>query len=158
MLNTDKINQNLYWRDSYFIKVSEVDKFKNFEYDKPIVAFSSFYSQLEQTQNPVRVSAADKKIWAQTVAIGWTLFEPEYLSHIESLGLSEDLFSSVARGDAYVGTANPFEIEVLSQYLREHRNLKVTWVLVPIADQRSSASGLSVWKVGTARPTRKESN
>jgi hypothetical protein len=158
LLNSDKINQNLYWRSSYFLKASEVDKFKNFEYDKPIVAFSSFYTQLEQTQNPISVSAADKKIWAQTVDIGWTLFEPEYLLHIQSLGLSEDLFSSVARGDAYVGTANPFEIQVLSQYLREHRNLRVTWVLLPIADQRSSASGLSVWKVGTARPLRKESN
>lgn len=158
LLNQDKIYQNLYWRSDYFLEASEVDKFKKFEYDKPLVTFSSFYSQLEQTQNPIHITPEDKKIWSQTIDIGWTLFEPAYLTHIKELGLSGDLFSSVARGDAYVGTGDPFEIQVLSQYLREHRNLKVTWVLLPIADTRSSASGLSVWKVGTARPTRKESS
>lgn len=158
LLNQDKIDQNLYWRSGYFLEASEVAKFKNFDYDKPIVAFSTFYSQLEQTQNPIHIKPEDKKIWSQTVDIGWTLFEPAYLIHIQELGLSADLFSSVARGDAYVGTGDPFEIQVLSQYLREHKNLRVTWVLLPIADERSSASGLSVWKVGTARPTRKESS
>ncbi len=158
MLNLEKIDQNLYWRSSYFIEASEVNKFKNYDYEKPIVVFSTFYTQLENTQNPLNVTPEDKKIWSQTVEIGWNLFEPEYLSHIKNLELSEDLFSSVAQGDAYVGTTSHFELEVLSEYLRQHRNLKVTWVLLPIAEYRQSLSGLSVWKVGTARPLRKESN
>jgi hypothetical protein len=158
MLNTDKINQNLYWRDSYFIKASEVDKFKNFKYDKPIVAFSSFYSQLEQTHNPLRVTQSDREILKNTIFVGWMIFEPEYLSHIKDLGLSDDLFSSVVKGEAYVGIADPFTIQVLTQYLKEHRNLKVTWGLLPIAEKRASDSGLSIWKVETARPIRKESN
>jgi hypothetical protein len=156
--NQDKINKNVYGRSDYFLEISEVSKFKEFEYDKPVVAFSTFYSQLEQTQNPVAITQEDKKMWAQTVNIGWALFEPEYLSHIKELGLDEDLFSSVAKGDAYVGTAKFFEIEALSQYLIEHRDLRVTWVLIPVTENRSSLSGLSVWKVGTARPTRKGFN
>jgi hypothetical protein len=86
------------------------------------------------------------------------IFEPEYLSHIKDLELSDDLFSSVVKGEAYVGIADPFTIQVLTQYLKEHRNLKVTWGLLPIAEKRASDSGLSIWKVETARPIRKESN
>jgi hypothetical protein len=132
------------WRDQAFLEEKGISRVLNYEFDRPVVAFSSFYSQIEKTYNPADPKSMNSGLKSKMIRLGWGFFEPSYLEWVETFNLNPDLLSSVATGDAYLGSANIFEVQVVTQYLKEKHGLLVTWEQAPFV---WSDTLLSVWRV-----------
>lgn len=132
------------WRDQTFIEEKGISRVLNYDFERPVVAFSSFYSQIEKTYNPAVPKSMNSGLRSKMIRLGWGFFEPSYLEWVETFNLSPDLFSSVATGDAYLGSANIFEVQVVTQYLKEKHGMIVTWERSPFV---WSDTLLSVWRV-----------
>ncbi len=126
------------------------DRVLEFESDKPIVAFSTFYSPLIQTLDP-KSSQVDQ-IFRDMVYINWATRSPDSKHHLASLSLAPDLFSSVATGDAYLATSRIEELQMVNQYLIEHHQIEPVWDVAPFV---FSDTGLGIWKILEVKPIAK---
>ena len=140
-----KIDQELWWKYAKKEKIYDFDKVLAYQTDKPIIAFSSFYSVLLKTHSPTKPPNQTEDIWKNMIFIGWTIRSPELVQEINRFDLSQDLLSSIAQGDAYLATSDHItEIKLLNRYFRQHQHIKVNWGMGPFVYNQT---GLGVWKV-----------
>jgi hypothetical protein len=124
----------------------KTEKVLKFETDKPIIAFSSFYSVLLKTHSPTKPPAQSEDIWKNIITFGWTVRSPEGNNQVDQLDLSEDLITSIVLGDAYLATGDHVnELTMLNRYFKQHRYIKVKWAREgPIV---YNDTGLGIWTV-----------
>jgi len=140
-----RVDQEMWWKYAKQKEILGFERILNFETDKPIIAFSSFYSALAKTYSPTKPPMQSEDIWKNMITFGWTVRSPENNNRIDELGLSEDLLTSVARGDAYLATGDAMmEIDFLNRYFKQHRYIKVQWATGPFV---YNDSGLGIWSV-----------
>jgi hypothetical protein len=84
------------------------------------------------------------KIWNDLIVVGWVNRSPEYEKNLASLGISQDLFTSIAAGDAYLAVGDLEDLQMVDQFLREHRKIAVDWPEAPFV---FNDTGLGIWKV-----------
>lgn len=142
-----KIDKDLWWKVAPAQKILNIDQIYFYEPDKPVVAFFSFYENFRKTMDPLTGPNQLPPIWNQLILIGWENKTPEFNKRLINYGLSEDLFTSIARGDAYLATwsnlSDNFEVNNTSIFLREHKGIEVYWEESPFV---FSDSGLAIWR------------
>lgn len=138
------IKEEYWWKSTVNNKDKGFERLANFETDKPIIAFSSFYSPIFKTANPHSGPALLPQIRKDLIIVGWVNQSPSYQKNLVDLGLTADLFTSIAYGDAYLAIGQIEELQMVNQYLREHKNIEVEW---PVAPFVFSDTGLGIWKV-----------
>ena len=131
-----------WWKSVREENTKGFDRVLAFETDKPIVAFSSFYSPLIQTLDPA-TNKVDQ-IFKDMVYLNWATRSADYNTHLANLNMNSDLFSDIAQGKAYLATANLEELQMVNQYLIEHRQINPTWDKAPFV---FSDTGLGIWKI-----------
>jgi hypothetical protein len=143
----NKIDSQLWWKVAPEQKILNIDKVYYYEPDKPVVAFFSFYENFRKTMDPMQGPSSLPAIWNNLIFIGWENKTPEFNKRLKDYGLAQDLFTSIATGDAYLATwTNPsdnFEVNNGSIFLREHKNIDVIWEPEPLV---FSDSGLAIWR------------
>jgi hypothetical protein len=132
----------------------DLEKLLEFNYQKPIVAFSGFYTPIQKCTLPFDDYIKDKYFWNNLVPLGWTVNSPSDIEHRDKLELSSDLFTSVAQGDAYLAVGDIFQLQMASEYLREHHGISVIWPQLPDAYSRS----FQVWRAIGAEKINPDSN
>jgi hypothetical protein len=142
-----RIFQEQWWKTAAQEKILNIDQIYNFQSDKPIMAFFSFYENFRKTIDPVKGPSYLPEIWDQMIMIGWENRTPEFNDRLRKNGLTEDIFQSIAFGDAYLATwTNPednFEAEKTSIFLREHKNIEIIWEKTPVV---FSDAGFVIWR------------
>ncbi len=137
-----EINNLQWWKQVKEEKVQGFDRVLNFKSDKPIVAFSSFFSPLIDLLDP---SSSDvDQIFRDMVYINWATRTPDYNTHLANLDLNRNLFTEIAKGNAYLGTANLEELQMVNQYLIEHHQVEPVWDVAPFV---YSDTGLGIWQI-----------
>jgi hypothetical protein len=63
---------------------------------------------------------------------------------LANLKLNRNLFTEIAKGNAYLGTANLEELQMVNQYLIEHHQVEPVWDVAPFV---YSDTGLGVWQI-----------
>jgi hypothetical protein len=103
----------------------------------------SFYPYLSQTVSPLDTASDFGQIWEKSLPLGWANRSPEYQKKVKKLKLSEDLFSSLAAGDAYLATTESSDFEKIEKYLARHKGIEIAWdqTLVFLVE-----SGLAIWR------------
>jgi hypothetical protein len=141
-----RVDQEMWWKYAKQKEILGFEKVLKFETDKPIVAFSSFYSALAKTHSPTKPPAQTEDIWRNMITFGWTVRSPQNDNRIKQLALSEDLITSIARGDAYLATGDHItELNMLNRYLKQHRYINMEWASEgPFV---YNETGLGIWKV-----------
>lgn len=146
-LHQKKVYTDLWWKVAAEQNILGIEKVYNFKPDKPVVAFFSFYENFRKTLDPLDAPSELPAIWKDLILIGWENKTPEFNKRLLENGLTPDLFTSVALGDAYLATwTNPsdnFEAGNGSIYLREHKNIEVIWDSEPVV---FSDAGLIIWR------------
>ncbi len=140
----DLIKEERWWQSTVGNRDKGFERVVHFETDKPIVAFSSFYSPLFRTADPKLGPKYLPQIRRDLIIVGWVNRSPAYENNIKNLGLSQDLFTSVALGDAYLAIGQIEDLQMVNQYLIENKNIEVTWPSAPFV---FSDTGLGIWKV-----------
>jgi hypothetical protein len=138
------INEAKWWKSVGANNAQGFNRILDFKSDRPIVAFSSFYSPLYQTASPADGPTKLPQIRKDLVVVGWVNRSPDYEANLERLGLSQDLFTSIAEGDAYLAVGDIEDLQMVDQFLREHRNIAVKWPQAPFV---FNDTGLGIWKV-----------
>lgn len=138
------IKHESWWKSTVANKDKGFERLIAFESDKPIVAFSSFYSPVFRTADPKLGPALLPQIRKDLIIVGWVNQSPSYQNNLEDLGLTNDLFTSIAFGDAYLAIGQIEELQMVDQFLREHKNIEVQW---PVAPFVFNDTGLGIWKV-----------
>jgi hypothetical protein len=142
-----KIDSELWWKVAPAQELLGIDKIYYFESKKPIVAFSSFYSPLLKTLDPLDAPSDLPPIWNKLILIGWENKTPEFNNRLVENGLTSDLLTSIALGDAYLAVwtslTDNFEAENVSAYLRERKNTNIIWNPEPVV---FSDAGLVIWQ------------
>ena len=142
-----KIDSELWWKVAPAQELLGIDKIYYFESKKPIVAFSSFYSPLLKTLDPLDAPSDLPPIWNKLILIGWENKTPEFNNRLLENGLTSDLLTSIALGDAYLATwsnlEENFEVGKVSVFLREHKNIEIIWESAPFV---YSDMGLAIWR------------
>lgn len=146
MVNTYyKVDGEIWWKQSADKQILNFDKVLNFAPDRPIIAFSSFYSTLMKTHSPTKPPSKTEEIWKHMILIGWAIKSPEMLEQLDSVEISEDLFSSLIEDKVYLATSDHAkEIYLVNKYLTEHTDSTVSWSTGPII---YNDTGLGIWKV-----------
>jgi hypothetical protein len=140
-----KVDQELWWKFAKEEKIYGFDRVLTYEADKPIVAFSSFYSALLKTHSPAKPPSQSEDIWKNMILIGWTIRSPEVDQKIAQLDISQDLLTSIAQGEAYLATSDHLaEIDLLNRYFRQHRYINIKWAIAPFV---YNDTGLGIWSV-----------
>jgi hypothetical protein len=116
----------------------------NYRGDKPIVAFSSFYSPLMEYLNPFDAPNSREKFFRKVVFIGSHLYSPAVNSQLKNNNISTSLFMDVALGDALLGVGNNLEIQKVSQFVLEHYEIKISWPITPIY---YSSNNIQIWSI-----------
>ena len=146
-IHQDRVRADLWWKVAAEQNILEIDKIYNYEPDKPVVAFFSFYENFRKTLDPLDAPSDIPLNWKNLILIGWENKTPEFNRRLLENGLTQDLLTSIALGDAYLATwTNPsdnFEAEYTSAYLREHKNINIIWNPEPVA---FSEAGLVIWQ------------
>jgi hypothetical protein len=141
------ISKEQWWKFAAQNKELGVDSINNFESDKPIMAFFSFYENFRKTVDPLTGPNQMSDIWHQLILIGWENRSPEFNTRLFNEGLTQDIFTSVAYGDAYLATwsnlEENFEVGKASVFLREHKNIEIIWESAPFV---YSDTGLAIWR------------
>jgi hypothetical protein len=140
----DLIHGEQWWKNAQVNRSKGFERLLSYESDKPIVAFSSFYSPLFKTSGPMVASEDLPQIWNDLIVVGWVNRSPEYENNLASLGISQDLFTSIAMGDAYLAVGDLEDLQMVDQFLREHRKIAVDWPAAPFV---FNDTGLGIWKV-----------
>ena len=138
------INEAKWWKSVRVDNAQGFNRILDFKSDRPIVAFSSFYSPLYQTASPADGPAKLPQIRKDLIVVGWVNRSQDYEANLERLDLSQDLFTSIAEGDAYLAVGNIEDLQMVNQFLREHRNIEVEWPQAPFV---FNDTGLGIWKV-----------
>jgi hypothetical protein len=145
-----RVDREMWWKYAKQKEILGFERVLTFETDKPIVAFSSFYSALAKTYSPTKSPAQADDIWKNTITFGWTVRSPQGDNRIKQLGLSEDLVTSIVLGEVYLATGDSMtEIDLLNRYFKQHRYIKVNWAAKPFI---YNESGLGIWKVDSFEP------
>jgi hypothetical protein len=113
----------------------------NYSYDKPIIAFSSFYTPLmdqNQFESPLK-----REFFSNVIHIGTSLYSNPSLDQLARLGLSDNLFLDLAKEKAYLGVGENIQIQQVSQFILEHYNLRVVWPPAPFS---YTENNIQVWK------------
>jgi hypothetical protein len=127
------------------VDLYEFNRLLEYSPDKPVIAFSSFYSVLMKTYAPSVGPANADNIYRNLVLVGWTIRSGANDEYLNELGVSENLFDSIAFEDAYLATGeHELELKMVSRYLRQNRNIDIKWELAP---HSYNQTGLGVWKV-----------
>lgn len=146
-IHQDRVRADLWWKVAAEQNILEIDKIYNYEPDKPVVAFFSFYENFRKTLDPLDAPSDLPLNWKNLILIGWENKTPEFNRRLLENGLTPDLLTSIALGDAYLATwtnsTNNFEAENTSAYLREHKNINIIWNPEPVA---FSEAGLVIWQ------------
>jgi len=146
-IHQNQISSDLWWKVAAETNILEIDKIYNYEPDKPVVAFFSFYENFRKTLDPLDAPSDLPLIWNNLILIGWENKTPEFNKRLLENGLTPDLLTSIALGDAYLATwtnsTNNFEAENTSAYLREHKSINIIWNPEPVA---FSEAGLVIWQ------------
>lgn len=147
MVHQKYIDNDLWWKVAPEQQILGIEDLYYYEPDKPIVAFSNFYNGFVKTMDPMQAPSSLSAIWRNLIFIGWDNRTPEFNERIKDYGLTPDLFTSVAKGEAYLATWNnssdTFEVNNVSIFLREHKNVEVIWEPSPFI---SSDAGLVIWR------------
>jgi len=142
-----KVNNEFWWKEAGEKSLQNFDNILNFVPDKPIIAFSSFYSTLMKTYSPTRSPITTEPIWRNIILIGWTIKSPEMSHRLEELGINNDLFSSFLTSEAYLATSErDKEIKLVDRYLAEHSNSYVIWEVSPLV---FNGTGVEIIEVDT---------
>jgi len=136
-----------WWKKAPQQQILGIDKVFYYQPDKPIVAFSSFYNGFVKTMDPMQSPSSLPALWNNLIFIGWDNKTPEFNKRLKNYGLAPDLFTSIAKGDAYLATwknpINNYEVSNVSIFLREHNNIEVIWEPAPFI---FSDVGLAIWR------------
>lgn len=145
-----KIDEERWWKIAKQEKIYGFEKVLEYEPEKPIIAFSSFYSVLMKTHSPTKPPSQTEEIWRNMILIGWTIRSPELDKKIHTLGLSDDLFTSILNKDAYLATSDHLtEVAYLNRYFRQHRYAKADWGKGPFV---FNETGLGIWQIDSFEP------
>lgn len=141
----NEVKGEQWWKSVKSDRVLGIERVLSFSPDLPIIAFSSFYTKLMKTLSPVTPPDQVDKIWQSIIPISWAIRSPAMDEKIKNLNLDEDLFLSVALGDAVIATSNHLhEIDLMNRYYRQIYRLEVQWAASPyIYDD----TGLGIWKI-----------
>jgi hypothetical protein len=120
-----------------------LDTIFSYNYEKPIVAFSSFYTPIQMCTLPLGNYYKNKYFWNNMILLGWSVNSTSYLQQIEKLELAPDLVTSIAEGKAYLAVGENIQIQIISEYLRQHHEIEVVWPEVP----EVYAGHMQVWSV-----------
>ena len=145
-----EIKNMQWWKQVREEKIKGFDRLLEFESDKPIISFSSFYSPLIQSLDP-SISEVDQ-IFKDMVYLNWATRSADYNSHVDSLKINRNLFIDIAEGNAYLATANLEELQMVNQYLIEHHQIEPVWDVAPFV---FSDTGLGIWKILEVKPIAK---
>jgi len=143
----DLIKQENWWKTASQEKILGLERIINFQSDKPIIAFASFYNYIWKTSSPLNGPSDLPDIWNHIIPIGWISQSPDMNRHLEELGIGEDLFTSIAEGNAYLAVSNIEELQMVSEFLREHKDIEIEWPEAPFV---FDDSGFAIWKVKQA--------
>lgn len=138
------IRAEFWWKHAVENREKGFDRIISYTPDKPIVSFSSFYSPLFKLSNPLLGPTQQPNIREKLIIIGWPNQSPSYINNLTNLGISEDLFMSIAEGEAYLAIGKIEDLQMVDQYLQENKGIKVNW---PVAPFVFSDTGLGIWKV-----------
>jgi hypothetical protein len=139
-----QVEQELWWKKAKENEILGFERVLSYDPDKPIVAFSSFYDPLAKTHSPAKPPSQTDSIWKSMILTSWLGRTPELNKEIIRLGLSQDLFTSIAEGDAYLAVSRMEDLKLVSEFLRQHRYIEVDWAKTPFI---YSDTGLGIWKV-----------
>lgn len=131
-----------WWKSVKENKTMGFDRVLEFKTDKPIIAFSSFYSPLIQSLNPR--SNEVEQIFKDMVYLNWATRSTNFNQHLDNLKLERNLFTSIAEGKAYLATSDIEELQMVNQYLIEHHGVEPIWDVAPFI---FSDTGLGIWKI-----------
>lgn len=135
VINTRKINLNV-------CKNFEYDKLVEFKYNKPIIAFPSFTTELSKCISPLNNYKKNYNFWKKVIPIGWALKSPQLNHKIMKFNLNNDLIDNLPEGKVFIGIANNIELQMISQFAIEHKEFNVNWPPAPFA---YSDNNLQVW-------------
>lgn len=136
------IIENQWWKKVREERVLGFDRVLAYKPDKPIIAFSSFYSPLITTLDLKSNNPDD--IFSSMIYINWLVGSEEYNNHLKSLGIEKNLFISIAKQEAYLATSRIEELQMVNQYLIEHHDIEPIWDIAPFV---FSDTGLGIWKI-----------
>lgn len=114
---------------------------QNYTYNKPIVAFSSFYSPF-MDQNQFN-SPEKRKFFRNVIHIGTSLYSSSSLNQLNNYALSEFILLELANQRVYLGVSNNLQIQEVTQFILEHYGIKLDWPPIPLV---YAENGLQVWR------------
>ncbi len=139
----NEISEIQWWKIAEENQILGFDQLLSFKSDKPIIVMPSFYPYLSQTVSPLDTASDLSAIWRKVLPLGWANRSPEYQRKVQKLGLNEDLFSSLASGDAYLATTEPKDFKKIEKYLARHQGIQIEWDPTPVF---LAESGLAIWQ------------
>jgi hypothetical protein len=144
----NEISEIQWWKIAEENQILGFDQLLSFKSDKPIIVMPSFYPYLSQTVSPLDTASDLSAIWRKVLPLGWANRSPEYQRKVRKLGLNEDLFSSLASGDAYLATTERKDFKKIEKYLARHQGIQIEWDPTPVF---SVESGLAIWQADLTR-------
>jgi hypothetical protein len=139
----DEISKIQWWKTAEENQILGFDQLLSFKSDKPIIVMPSFYPYLSQTVSPLDTASDLSAIWRKVLPLGWANRSPEYQLKVQKLGLNEDLFSSLASGDAYLATTERKDFKKIDKYLARYQGIQIEWDPTPVF---LVESGLAIWQ------------
>ncbi len=137
-----KVLEKQWWKNVREDKKLGFDRVLSYKPDRPIIAFSSFYSPLITTLDLTENDPDE--IFTKMIYINWTVGSEEFENNLERLNIDRNLFTSIARQEAYLATSRIEELQMVDRYLRQHHNIRPIWDKAPFV---FSDTGLGVWKI-----------
>lgn len=145
-----EIDEEYWWKSAGKNRISGFDRVLEYKPDRPIIAFSSFYSALLKTHSPTKPPSQTEDIWKNMILVGWTIRSPEMDKKLEASSIDEDLFTSIASQRAYLATSDHLvEIAYITTYLKQHKYIDIEWAVGPFI---YNDTGLGIWKIESFEP------
>lgn len=139
------VANNIFWNKKICEdENSGLKRVLEFDYDKPILMFSSFMTPLSNCTTPFRENLEYAQFWNNNIPVGWYTLSPSYFKKTQALSLHPNVLVSVLNGDAYIGIGNWYDVEIVTQYFRERFLKEVSWKIEPVA---YSETGLFVLEI-----------
>lgn len=127
------------------VDLYEFNRLLEYKPDRPVVVFSSFYSVLMKTFSPSTGPEMADDFYRNLIFIGWAIRSETHNEYLSQIGISENLFDSIASGEAFLATGDhEVELKLVARYLRQHSDVDISWEPGPFVYNQS---GLGVWKV-----------
>jgi hypothetical protein len=107
---------------------------------RPLVAFPSYYSGPFASTSPFSTPEDDLPHWYSVIPLGTSAQSPDFEAKLRHMGLSTDLISEIAKGNALIATADGQDLARVEEQITSKTGKTVSWKLL-----FSDGAGRSVW-------------